>query len=162
MQAILEKCLKKKPPSPPINTKSFLYPIYNYTIYNYTSTRRHLDYTSARLRRAVKVSSLFFDRLTDLKTEKTAVFALIRLRNTAVYLFSATSLRIFAKFCTPKCAMYPFVLALPHSHPSINIEIDVSFFYNSLYAQPFLLSIIFYIPFPIQNIIPKHVLRYKI
>ena len=97
----------------------------------------------------------FFDRLTDLKAEKTAVFALIRLRNTAVYLFSATSLRIFAKFCTPKCAMYPFVLALPHSQLSL-YEPTLSF--NFL----FLLSIIFYISFPIQNITPKYVLCHKI
>ena len=48
----------------------------------------------------------FFDRLTDLKAEKTAVFALIRLRNTAVYLFSASSLRIFGNSCTTKCTMY--------------------------------------------------------
>jgi len=70
------------------------------------SIKRHLDYTSARLRRAVKVSSLFFDRFTDLKTEKTVVFALIRLRNTTVFLFSELSLRFFAKFCTTKYATY--------------------------------------------------------
>jgi len=128
----------------------------------YTSIRRHLDYTSARLRRAVKVSSLLPTKFTDLKTEKTVVFALIRLRNTTVFLFSRFSLRIFAKFCTPKCATYPFVLALPHSHLSIIIELDVSLFYNYLYAQPFLLSVILNIPFPIQYIIPKHVLCYKI
>ena len=80
---------------------------------------RHLDYTSARLRRLGFGVVAFFDRFTDLKAEKTAVFALIRLRNSAVYLFSATSLRIFGSSCTPKCAMYPFVLALPHSQLSL-------------------------------------------
>ena len=88
----------------------------------YTSIRRHLDYTSARLRRAVKVSSLFFDRLTDLKAEKTAVFALIRLRNSAVFLFSEIFLRIFGHFCTTKYATYPFVLALPHAHISRSLS----------------------------------------
>ena len=70
------------------------------------STTRHLDYTSARLRRAVKVSFAFTDQQTDLKAEKTAVFALIRLRNSAVYLFSAIILSIYRLFCTPKCASY--------------------------------------------------------
>ena len=53
------------------------------------SIRRHLDYTTirARLRRAVKVSSLFFDRFTDLKTEKNGGFALTCSRNTTVFYY---------------------------------------------------------------------------
>ena len=41
---------------------------------NEKSVRRHLDYTSARLRRAVKVSSLLLTKFTDLKTEKNGGF----------------------------------------------------------------------------------------
>ena len=43
-------------------------------VYHDTLTIWLYDYTSARLRRAVKVSALFFDRFTDLKTEKNGVF----------------------------------------------------------------------------------------
>ena len=79
------------------------------------SIKRHLDYTSARLRRAVKVSLPLSTRFTDLKTEKTAAFALIRLRNAAVILFSVFSLSYFGSFRTPKYALYTLVQALPHS-----------------------------------------------
>jgi hypothetical protein len=83
------------------------------------SIRRHLDYTSARLRRAVKVSSLLLTEFTDLKTEKMAAFALIRLRNAAIILFSAFSLSIFGHFCTLKCASYTRTGAFPSSLPSL-------------------------------------------
>ena len=46
-----------------------------------------LTFASAPAALKVKVSSLFIDRFTDLKTEKTVVFALIRLRNTTVFFF---------------------------------------------------------------------------
>jgi hypothetical protein len=77
------------------------------------SIKRHLDYTSARLRRAVKVSFAFTDQQTDLKAEKTAVFALIRLRNSAVYLFSAIVLSVYRLFCTPKCASHSLYRRFP-------------------------------------------------
>ena len=97
--------------------------VYKGTFIYYSSIRRHLDYTSARLRRAVKVSSLLSTDLTALKSEKTAVFALTRLRNTAAFLFSVKPLRYFRQYCTPKCTMYPFVLALPHLLLSFSLYI---------------------------------------
>jgi hypothetical protein len=51
-----------------------------------------LTFASARLRRLGFGAVTFFDRFTDLKAEKTAVFTLIRLRNTTVFLFSAIPL----------------------------------------------------------------------
>ena len=51
-----------------------------------------LTFANAPTALKVKVSSLFIDRFTDLKTEKTVVFALIRLRNTTVlFLYNKTA-----------------------------------------------------------------------
>lgn len=67
----------------------------------------------------------------------------------------STYIKGFRIFCSPNCALHTLVQALPHSQLSL-YKPTLSF--NIL----FLLPIIFYISFPIQNIIPKHVFRHKI
>ncbi len=59
----------------------------NATAQGILSTRRHLDYTSARLRRAAKVSSLLPTRFTDLKTEKNGGFRADPLAKTPPFSF---------------------------------------------------------------------------
>ena len=72
-----------------------------------TSIRRHLDYTSARLRRAVKVSSLFFDRLTDLKTEKNGGFRANPLAKFRRLSFFRNLFKAFRKFLYAKMRHVP-------------------------------------------------------
>ena len=73
----------------------------------YTSIKRHLDYTSARLRRAVKVSSLFFDRFTDLKTEKNGGFRADPLAKYHRFLFFGTLFKDFRKILYAKIRHVP-------------------------------------------------------
>ena len=121
----------------------------------YMSIRRHLDYTSARLRRAVKVSSLLSTDLIDLKTEKTAVFALTRLRKHRRFSFFGYLFKAFRLLLHAKMRHVPLCTDASLSQLSL-YELTLSFCFFSL------LSIIFYISFPINHVIPKHVLRHKI
>ena len=43
-------------------------------------------------------------------------------RNRRIVERKPSSLRIFGSSCTPKCAMYPFILALPHAHISRSLS----------------------------------------
>ena len=87
------------------NTNSFKLSLKKTHLY-YKSIRRHLDFCERACGAQVLVSSLLLTEFTDLKTEKMAAFALIRLRNAAIILFSGFSLSIFSHFCTLKCALY--------------------------------------------------------
>ena len=66
------------------------------------SIRRHLDYTSARLRRAVKVSSDLPTRFTDLKTEKNGGFRADPLAKYHRFLFFETLFKDFRTFLYAK------------------------------------------------------------
>ena len=114
----------------------------------YTSIKRHLDYTSA-----IKVSFAFTDQQTDLKDEKTAVFALNRLRNSAVYLFSAIILSVYRLFVRQNA---------PRTLCTGAFLVATLLFKPALSFILLLLPIIFNISFPIQHIIPKHVFCNKI
>ena len=125
----------------------------------YTSIRRHLDYTSARLRRAVKVSSLFFDRFTDLKTEKNGGFRADPLAKYHRFLFFGILFKHFRKILYAKIrhvqpSYWRCRIHISRFSSYIIIGTDVSLFYNSLYAQPFLLAVVFNIPLPIKHVIP--------
>ena len=73
----------------------------------YTSIRRHLDYTSARLRRAVKVSSLLPTRFTDLKTEKNGGFRADPLAKYHRFLFFGILFKDFRKILYAKIRHVP-------------------------------------------------------
>ena len=75
--------------------------------FTYTSIRRHLDYTSARLRRAVKVSSLFSTRFTDLKTEKNGGFRADPLAKYHRFLFFGILFKDFRKILYAKMRHVP-------------------------------------------------------
>ena len=118
---------------------------YELTITNWHchgSIVRHLDYTSARLRRAVKVSSLLPTRFTDLKTEKNGGFRADPLAKYHRFLFFGILFKDFRTFLYAKMRHVPFVPAL--SHPQLSLyEPTLSFSFL------FFLSIVFNIPFPI-------------
>ena len=69
--------------------------------------KRHLDYTSARLRRAVKVSSLLPTRFTDLKTEKNGGFRANPLAKYHRLSFFRNLFKAFRKFLYAKMRHVP-------------------------------------------------------
>ena len=115
-----------------------------------TLTIRHLDYTSARLRRAVKVSSYFTYLFTSLTAEKTAVFARFRLRNTAV--FSAAVFVLFDVFLRQ---------IAPCTH-SVLVLFFLVFFLAFYSRSFFFFAVILYVSLPFKHIIPYCVLKHII
>jgi hypothetical protein len=87
-------------------------------------------------------------------------------RNRRIVERKPSSLRIFAKFCTPKYATYHFCTGAATFTTLVfflyNYRHRRFTFYNFLYTNPLFLPIIFNISLPIQYVIPQYVLRHII